>query len=220
MGQTQEFILMVREKKKTISLYPCMLLFGFLISSNEPVNCACKDKNAVWIKTDVSKQHVDMHDLMTSQGKHLSSLIGHKVKVRGKFLDLGKGSYGLMDSGSNVSIAFEPISIPKNGELTIKYTVTKFRKNPNDFKAKVEEFGGNWYSKKTSPTKTKKLQTLTSSLKPNTYVTATGTLCHFKMITSGEYDLFPQVAGSHFFFSIDDLIIGEDNPAADFAVNQ
>lgn len=197
-----------------------MVLFVLLICSHQSVFCACKDKKGVWIKTDVSTKHFDTHDLMTSQGKHLSSLIGRKVKVRGKFLDLGKGSYGLMDSGSNVSIAFEPISVPKNGELTIKYTVTRYRKNPNDFKAKVEEFGGNWYSKKTSPPRNKKLQNLTSSLKLNQFITATGTLCHFKMITAGDYDLFPQVASSHFFFSIDDLSIGEDNPSADFAVGQ
>lgn len=169
-----------------------------------------------WIFTDTSDEVIDLHDLVSSEGEALRKLVGRKITVRGKLVDWGKGSSGLIDENMKVGIIFEPIEIPKNGELTVKYTVTRYRENPNDFAARVDERGGKWFSKITSPKRKKKLQQLLAAVKLHEYITASGTLCHFKMITAGKYALYPQVPSSHFFFSTDDLSLGKDCPGAPF----
>jgi hypothetical protein len=49
------------------------------------------------------------------------------------------------------------------------------------------------------------LQNLLKSVELSDTINATGTLCRLKVISTGDYELFPQIPESHFFFSVDNL---------------
>lgn len=190
------------------SVCSLLLVVGCLqtaVSANRPRKTSYTKKSSVMI---------DTQDTASIQGAALKKHIGKRVSFSGKLMPRSTGNLGLYDEKTKTDVHFETLPVPQNRELTLYYTVIRDRKNPDAITISVNNVGGEWYSEESAPDRNLKLRNLLKSLNPNDVFTATGTLCHLKVISTGDYKLFP-IPSSHFFFSVDDLSITRDEKSID-----
>lgn len=187
-----------------------VIVFSLLLMIGSIQSAVSAKRVKKTIYTQKSNKTVDTKDTDSVHGAALKEQIGKRISFSGKLMGRRTGKLGLRDDKTQTEIIFETIPVPQNRELTLHYAVIRDRGNPDAITITVNNVGGEWYSETSSPTRELKLRGLLKSLKENDVVTATGKLCHLKVISTGDYKLFQQMPSSHFFFSVDDLTISSD----------
>jgi hypothetical protein len=148
---------------------------------------------------------IDTQDINSVHGAELRKQIGKRVSISGKLTPRRTPRFGIQDEKTKMVIAFKSLPVPQNSELILRYAVKRDRKNPDAISISVETIGGGAKSDEHSEIREQRLHKLLIPIKEGDVITATGTLCHLKVISTGDYELFPQIPESHFFFSVDNL---------------
>jgi hypothetical protein len=127
--------------------------------------------------------------------------VGKRVTVHG-WIGIGvKQGYSiLVDDKSHIAIAIEALPCPKDGRITETITFTGW-----------ESARDAWSPERASEADRKRMDqnllAIEHAHKYDEYVTAFGTLCHFKYVQNGVKHRSCQAAPSHLFFSVNDVVI-------------